>query len=559
MSGRAVAPVLGLVTVAAIAGIVTLAAGLFRGSFTDSVPVTVLSPRAGLVMNPDARVKLRDVQVGKVSSIEEWPNGQAALHLAIEPSKLHLIPANVLVDIASTTVFGAKLVQLVPPAHPSPQTMHAGQVLDAKSVTVEINTVFEQLTSVLSKIEPAKLNETLGALASALNGRGHKVGQMLANLDSALAQLDPSLRNLGHDIVASRTAFGAYADAAPDLIKTADNATRISQTMVDEQTNLDALLISAIGLADIGNDVLGGNRRALTSALHLLVPTTDLASKYDEALTCTLGCLVPMAKNPPQPEPGAVVSVSFTLGIERYRYPGHLPKVAATGGPHCKDQHMPAVPFDTAPPFAVADIGANPWHYGNQGILLNFDGLKQLLYGPIDGPPRNSAHLYLSARIDDAHDYRVYGTLGSVAQTTFGVYAGKDDQAQAVKTQSEDLNIADDGSFEIFFSRQKTGDTNWFELPPGAESFCCYQTYGDWQRQSKGNIRIECLNPQAPAQPPSSARALAAFDEHLAASRDLFTMWVNDIPARVFGDLPKNFAIPPITKSLLAAPMSVSA
>jgi ABC-type transporter Mla subunit MlaD len=271
--------------------------------------------------------------------------------------------------------------------------MHAGQVLDAKNVTVEIDTVFQQLTSVLSKVEPAKLNETLGALASALNGRGHKLGQMFADLDSALAKVDPSLPNLSHDIVASRKAFGAYADAAPDLVKTAANATTISQTMVAEQTNLDALLISAIGLANIGNDVVGGNRRPLANALHLLVPTTDLANRYHEAVTCTLAGLVPMANNPPQPEPGAVVSVSFTWGIERYRYPGHLPKVAATGGPHCEDEHMPAVPFDTAPPFVVADVGANPWQYGNQGIRLNFDGLKQLLYGPINGPPRNSAQI----------------------------------------------------------------------------------------------------------------------------------------------------------------------
>ena len=56
--------------------------------------------------------------------------------------------------------------------------------------------------------------------------------------------------------------FNAYADAAPDLVKTVDNATRISQTIVDEQQNLDALLISAIGLADIGNDVLGGEPRS---------------------------------------------------------------------------------------------------------------------------------------------------------------------------------------------------------------------------------------------------------------------------------------------------------
>ena len=52
-------------------------------------------------------------------------------------------------------------------------------------------------------------------------------------------------------------AINAYADAAPDLITTVNNTTRLSQTFVDEQNNLDALLISTIGLADIGNDVLG--------------------------------------------------------------------------------------------------------------------------------------------------------------------------------------------------------------------------------------------------------------------------------------------------------------
>ena len=35
---------------------------------------------------------------------------------------MHLIPANVLVDITSSTVFGAKFVELVPPAEPSAQS-----------------------------------------------------------------------------------------------------------------------------------------------------------------------------------------------------------------------------------------------------------------------------------------------------------------------------------------------------------------------------------------------------------------------------------------------------
>ena len=199
---------------------------------------------------------------------------------------------------------------------------------------------------------------------------------------------------------------------------------------------------------------------------------------------------------------------------------------------------------------ASALLGRLIGHIQYMGLQLSSDPIRPTLinaqYAPWNWGHSNPDTLYLSARIDDTHDYRVYGVLGSVAQTTFGVYAGKDDQAQAVKTQSEDLDIAEDGFFEIYFSRQKIGNTNWFELPPGAESFCCYQTYSDWQQQSKGHIRIECLNPQGPPPPPSLAQTVAAFDEHMLASRGLFTMWVNDIPARVFGALPKNVAIPPM-------------
>lgn len=183
------------------------------------------------------------------------------------------------------------------------------------------------------------------------------------------------------------------------------------------------------------------------------------------------------------------------------------------------------------------------------GLLLSGDPARPTLintqYSPWNWGHSNPDTLYLSARIDDDHDYRVFGKLGSVDQTTFGVYTGKDDQGTAVKVLAEDLTIADDGSFEIFFGREPQG-ANSFELPRGADSFCAYQTYGDWDHQRKGTIRIECLGDIPAAAPQPVHCAVDAFDAHLVSSRDLFTMWVRDIPARVFGALPKNFAIPPM-------------
>lgn len=394
MKGSAVRPLAGLGLVLAIVLIFALAVTLFRGSFADTVPVTVVSDRAGLVMDPDAKVKMRGVQVGKVAGIEARADGTAVLRLAMDRSQMNLIPSNVLVDITSNTVFGAKFVQLNAPAEPSSEKLREGQVIQSQRVTVEINTVFQQLVSVLDKIDPAKLNETLGAIATAFDGRGDKFGQTLVDFNALLAKIEPSLPNLAHDIEASVPAFTAYGDAAPDLVSTIKNTTTVSNSIVDQQQNLDEFLVSATGLAELGDEVIGANRQGLTDVAHLLVPTTGTLAEYHDALRCGIGGLVPFAKSPPQYS-AILLTSGLTLGVERYRYPGDLPKVAAKSGGanYCEVLGLPELPPNFVPPFVAGDVGSNPARYENQGILLNSDALKQWLFGPLDGPPRNTAQI----------------------------------------------------------------------------------------------------------------------------------------------------------------------
>nr|WP_110809593.1 MCE family protein [Mycolicibacterium porcinum] len=380
----------GLITITGLTGVIVLAVSLFRGDFSQGLPVTVLSERAGLVLNTDAKVKLHGVQIGRVTAITARPDGEAAIQLALDESQIHLVPANVLVEIASPTAFGAKSVELVDPEHPASQRISAGQVIEARHVMVEINTLFEQLTTLLDHVAPDKLNETLSALGSALGGRGHQIGQTIDDFDAFLAATEPALPALSRELSVAPSVFNAYADAAPDLVTTVDNVTRISQSIIDEQDHLDAFLLSTTGLAHGGTPVLSENGRPLADALHLLAPTTDLTNEYNAALHCQLTAMAYISKWEPLRIPAAEVIAGLTAGQERYRYPGDLPKVAAKGGPHCED--LP-VPFLGRPRWVVADTGANPWKYGNQNILLNTDGLKQWLFGPIDGPPRNTAQI----------------------------------------------------------------------------------------------------------------------------------------------------------------------
>ncbi|MGW5386915.1 MCE family protein [Nocardia sp. NPDC003963] len=373
-------PAAGLVALSAGVAIVVLAVTLFQGGFADTVAVTVRSPRAGLVMYPDAEVKLRGVTVGAVQSIAERPDGTAEIELAIDRGRLDRIPGDITVDIASTTVFGAKYIQLVPPEQPSDRRLEPGQVFAAESVTVEINTVFQQLTQVLGEIQPEKLNETLGALANAMRGRGDRVGQMLVDLEAFLAKLEPALPALRADLAMAPQVAGTYADSAQPLVDTVGNATKLSDTVVAEQQQLDVLLMSLIGLADTGNRVVGDNGPALASSLDALVPTTELTNRYRTALTCALDGLGYLASVKPVQVPGIGLSANFLWGVEPYRYPDHLPKVAAKGGPQCS---MLPVGYEDFPPFVVTDVGANPQAGPfRPALTLNTESLARALFGP---------------------------------------------------------------------------------------------------------------------------------------------------------------------------------
>ena len=382
-------PAAGLVSIFALLVIVALALVLFQGGLTSSVPVTVISQRAGLVMYPDARVKLRGVEVGRVSSIEERADGTAAIHLAMDPKQLSSIPGNTRVAVVASTAFGAKFVQLVEPPIPSQERLRAGQVIEAEHVTVEVNNVFDRLSTVLSTVEPGKLNATLGALSSAMSGRGRQIKQTIMSLDSFLARLEPSLPTLSRDLQDAPGVLNTFADAAPDLLDALSAANTTSTTLVDKQEDLDSLLTSVIGLAEIGTEVVGANRQPLTDLLRLLTPITSLTNEYNQALYCGVAGILPIAKQTPSNVPGIEVLAGFLWGAERYRYPGNLPKIAASGPPQCTD--LPRLPYMGRPPHVVTDIGAEPWAYNNAGVVLNSDGLKQLLFGPLDGPPRNTA------------------------------------------------------------------------------------------------------------------------------------------------------------------------
>ncbi|WP_156349736.1 MULTISPECIES: MCE family protein, partial [unclassified Mycobacterium] len=154
--------------------------GQFRGNFTPKTKLTMLASRAGLVMDPGSKVTYNGVEIGRVGDISETVrDGKPAAKFTLEvyPRYLNLIPSNVNADIKATTVFGGKYVSLTTPKNPSPQKLNPHTVIDARTVTTEINTLFQTVTSIAEKVDPVKLNLTLSAAAQALTGLGDRFGQ----------------------------------------------------------------------------------------------------------------------------------------------------------------------------------------------------------------------------------------------------------------------------------------------------------------------------------------------------------------------------------------------
>ncbi|MFI7670427.1 MCE family protein [Nocardia sp. NPDC049526] len=370
-----------LALVASMVGVGWLVLGSYQQRFDDWATVTMIADRAGLVMDRGAKVTMTGVDVGEVTAID-FGSDQARLTLRLHRAALASIPADVTAEITSNTVFGAKFVSLDAPLPAVADRLAPGAEIDISRVTVEINTIFEQLTNLLRVVDPAQLEATLGTLATALQGRGDRLGVAIDHAAGVLAQLNAADPGLAELLRTTAPTTELYADIAPDLLRTLGALTTTSHSVVDEQRQLSALLGSTTAVSNTGSDLLAHNGSALADVLRLLDPTTALLALYAPEIPCVFKGITAGNEGNPAAytgQPGIKMFAGLIPGATPYHYPEDLPKVNATGGPNCM-----GLPF-TDPvvnvPYMVTDTGANPYDPSRQAIGLRTPDLVSYLLG----------------------------------------------------------------------------------------------------------------------------------------------------------------------------------
>ncbi len=263
----------------------------YKGDFTDKTKLTMLSDRAGLVMDPGSKVTYNGVQIGRVDKIDQVErDGKSAVKFVLDvyPKYMHLIPANVEARIVATTVFGEKYVSMTAPEHPVPQRITPSNVIDARSVTTEINTLFQTITSIAEKVDPVKVNLTLSAAAQALSGLGDKFGQSIINGSAALDEVNPRMPIIRHDIQQLAVLGDTYANASPDLFDFLNNASTTAHTVHAQEKDLDRALLAAAGFGATGAEIFNKGGPYLARGAKDLVPSAQLLDTYSPELFCSV-------------------------------------------------------------------------------------------------------------------------------------------------------------------------------------------------------------------------------------------------------------------------------
>lgn len=361
--------------------VIALSLLLFVGAFDNRVPITVRSDRTGLVMEVDAKVRSRGVEIGNVRQITQEFDG-ATIELEVDPAALEAIPANSPVSISSNTVFGAKSVNFEAPAKPDAATLEPGAVVEASNVTAEVNTLFQDLSDLLTAVEPEKLNATLGAISGAVDGRGEQVGQTITDLNAYLEEINPQIETLQRDLAKGSRVANLYADVTPDLMRMLDSGTDVGANVVNNQARFEQLLVSAIGTGETGKRLLSENGDQLVKALSDLRASTSLLGEYSPMLTCLIvglnqGVEGAMSAFGGKDQPGLVFKAGFQQGARAYEYPKDLPKVNASTGPNCYGLPFPDSSIHA--PFIVTDTGTNPV----EGMPNVFTSRPGPLFGPL--------------------------------------------------------------------------------------------------------------------------------------------------------------------------------
>lgn len=338
----------GVVFLAVMVLLATLAVQVYQEKFTDVVLVTLRADRIGNQLNESSEVKVRGVVVGDVRSVHRTPQG-AAIELALDPDKVERIPKDVTALLVPKTLFGERYVQLSVPDSADPDPIEEGDVIrqDRSANAIELERVFDDLLPVLKAVQPHKLSATLSAISTALEGRGEQLGDAMVTTAAYLEEFNPNLPTLTADLRDLAEVSELYGDIAPDLLDSLTESTTTLNTVADKRVELTDLYAQVTASAQDVTIFLRNNRENLIRLAASSRAPLELAARYSPSFPCTLKAMTDLKPSMDRvlgagtDQPGLHIEATITESRGKYVPGRDTPVYDRTGGPRCYPSGVP--------------------------------------------------------------------------------------------------------------------------------------------------------------------------------------------------------------------------
>lgn len=341
---------IGLVFIALMIASIWLTYAIFTKKFVDYDEVSLKTSKIGLQLPSRADVKIRGVIIGEVLDATANEDG-AELKLGIFPDEIKGIPANVTARIEPKTLFGEKYVALQVPDAPEGQ-LAARDTITQTQVAHEVEETLSDLYPLLRAVQPAELNKTLNAMATALEGRGEAVGNNLEVLDSYLKRINPELPALVEDISLLADTSDLYADVVPEIATTLRNSVTTGNTLEEREAKLTKLFRDVSAFSDTATTFLDENGDNLIRVNQLGAQIFKVLAKYSPEFPCLIHGIVKAGKLQAEAFRGFTLHINLEMLPHQPR--GYnvkdKPRFGDKRGPYCGT--LPSPPHTQANPFS---------------------------------------------------------------------------------------------------------------------------------------------------------------------------------------------------------------
>jgi len=334
---------------------------------------------------PQAAVKVNDVAVGRVDTIELAPDTKSAIvHMSVNGDLQ--MPENSFAQLRQSSLLGEKFVQLAEPAgEPAAGSLREGSAipLSRTNRNPEVEEVLGALSLLLNGGGVNQLADITRELNSALTGNEAEIRAMLARVDQLATELDGQKAEIIRAIDGLNRLSGTLVAQTQNLTTALDDLAPGMAVITQQRDQLVGMLQSLDRLSGTAVDTIDASRDSLVADLRALQPTISKLAEAGDDLPQALKLL------PTYPLPdvagdvvrgdyanvSARVDMNLDSLLQSIANAGHTPEISlpSHNDPPRSGPTIPSVPLPLTPQQQSAE--------GQGGLLGGLTGLLGSLLG----------------------------------------------------------------------------------------------------------------------------------------------------------------------------------